>query len=78
MPEWEWAKWLPHLGHDQVAVGDGQARALLERLAATGSAHQLLLIDGELALDRALVAEVYAPGRPCCGSAGRSRICRAR
>ena len=62
VPEWEWVKWLPHLGRDQVAVGNGQARALLERLAATGSPHQLLLVDGELALDRALVAEVYRAG----------------
>lgn len=61
--EWEWLKWLPHVrAAGQIALGELAARALLERLAATGTAHDLLLLDGDLALDRALVADVLAAG----------------
>lgn len=59
---WDWLKWLPHLRAEDVAVGEPAARDLLERLAATGSPHTVLLVDGDLHLDRGLVADVLGAG----------------
>jgi S-DNA-T family DNA segregation ATPase FtsK/SpoIIIE len=58
--EWDWLKWLPHAREPGLlAVGEDAARTLIEQLARGPDRDVLLVLDGGLALDRALVAEAF-------------------
>ena len=59
--DWEWAAWLPHAPRDAVAVGSGAGRALCEEIAAAGR-RALVVVDGALRLEPALLARVAEEG----------------
>ena len=60
-PDWSWVTWLPHVPRDGVALGAAAARALLEDVAAS-QRRALVIVDGELAIEPALLGRAAAAG----------------
>ncbi|HWH92295.1 MAG TPA: FtsK/SpoIIIE domain-containing protein [Baekduia sp.] len=58
---WRWLSWLPHVPRDGVARGAPNARRLLEDVATSGR-RALMLVDGDLAIEPALLTRAAAPG----------------
>ena len=59
--DWDWLKWLPHARPGNLVEGAARARELLEDVAENGR-RALVVVDGDLRLEPALLSAAVAAG----------------